>query len=53
MILGYDKGIENGVIYGYILIYVAKWRIWKLRHNIKYQNILCQTDRLLEYLKLN
>ena len=37
MILGYDKGTENGVILGNILIYVAKWTIWKQRNKIKYQ----------------
>jgi hypothetical protein len=32
MILGYDKGTEKGVILGNILIYVAKWTIWKQRN---------------------
>jgi hypothetical protein len=31
----------------------AKKTIWKQRNKIKYQNIICQTARLLEYLKLN
>jgi hypothetical protein len=51
--LGYDKGTEKGEIGGNLLIYVAKRTIWKQRNKIKYQNILCQTVRLLEYLKLN
>ena len=29
MILGYDKGTEKGVILGNMLIFVAKWTIWK------------------------
>ena len=53
MILGYDKGTEEGVIRGKYTYYVAKWTIWKQRNKIKYQNILCQTARLLEYLELN
>ena len=53
MILGYEKGIENDVIYGKYTYICRQMEIWKQRHNIKYQNILCQTDRLLEYLKLN
>jgi hypothetical protein len=53
MILGYDKGTEEGVIWGKYTYYVAKWTIWKQRNKIKYQNILCQTARLLEYLELN
>ena len=53
MILGYDKGTEEGVMWGKYTYYVAKWTIWKQRNKIKYQNILCQTARLLEYLELN
>ena len=41
MILGYDKCTEKVVIFG------------KYRQMDKYQTILCQTARLLEYLKLN
>jgi hypothetical protein len=33
MILGYDKGKENGGHFG-------KWTIWKQRNKITYQNIL-------------
>ena len=29
MILGYEKDTERGVILGNILVYVAKWTIWK------------------------
>ena len=35
MILGQDKGTEKGVTLGNILIYVAKWTIWKQRNKIK------------------
>jgi hypothetical protein len=35
MILGYDKGTESGVILGNILIYVAKWTIWKQVNKIE------------------
>ena len=51
MILGYDKGTEKGVILGNILIYVAKWTIWKQRNKIKYQNILCKTATLIRIFK--
>ena len=51
MILGYDKGTEKGVILGNILIYVAKWTIWKQRNEIKYQNILCKTATLIRIFK--
>jgi hypothetical protein len=47
MILGYEKGTEKGVILGNMLIYVAKWTIWKQRNKIKYQNILCNTAILI------
>ena len=52
IILGYDSCTEKGVIWGKFT-YVAKWTILKQRNKIKYQNILCKTARLLEYLKLN
>ena len=48
MILGYDKGTEKGVILGNILIYVAKWTIWKQRNKVKYQNIICKTATLIK-----
>ena len=51
MILGYDKGIEKGVILGNILIYVAKWTIWKQRNKVKYQNIICKTATLIKIFK--
>ena len=51
MILGYDKGTEKGVILGNILIYVAKWTIWKQRNKIKYQNIICKTATLIRIFK--
>jgi hypothetical protein len=51
MILGYDKGTENGVILGNILIYVAKWTIWKQRNKVKYQNIICKTATLIKIFK--
>jgi hypothetical protein len=51
MILGYDKGTEKGVIWGNILIYVAKWTIWKQRNKIKYQNIICKTATLIRIFK--
>ena len=35
MILGYDEGTEKGVILVNILIYVAKWTIWRQRNTIK------------------
>ena len=51
MILGYDKGTEKGVIWGNILIYVAKWTIWKQINKIKYQNIICKTAALIRIFK--
>ena len=51
MILGYDKGTEKGVILGNILIYVAKWTIWKQRNKVKYQNIICKTATLIKIFK--
>jgi hypothetical protein len=51
MILGYDKGTEKGVILGNILIYVAKWTIWKQRNKTKYQNIICKTATLIRIFK--
>ena len=51
MILGYDKGTEKGIILGNILLYVAKWTIWKQRNKIKYQNIICQTATLIRIFK--
>ena len=46
MILGYDKGTEKGVILANILIYVAKWTIWKQRNKIK-----CKTATLIRISK--
>jgi hypothetical protein len=51
MILGYDKGTEKGIILGNILLYVAKWTIWKQRNKIKYQNIICKTATLIRIFK--
>ena len=51
MILDYDKGTEKGVILGNILIYVAKWTIWKQRNKTKYQNIICKTATLIIIFK--
>ena len=51
MILSYDKGTEKGILLGNILIYVAKWTIWKQRNKIKYQNILCKTATLIRIFK--
>jgi hypothetical protein len=58
MILGYDKGTEKGVILGNILIYVAKWTIWKQRNLIlrqKINNTSPNIDNEINYiiLKLN
>ena len=51
MILGYDRGTEKGVILANILIYVAKWTIWKQRNKVKYQNIICKTATLIRIFK--
>ena len=51
MILGYDKGTEKGVIWRNILIYVAKWTIWKQINKTKYQNIICKTAALIRIFK--
>ena len=53
MILSYDKGTENGVILGNILVhvYIVKWTIWKQRNKIKYQNIICKTATLIRISK--
>ena len=45
------KGTEKGLIFGNILIYVAKWTIWKQRNKIKYQNILCKTATFIKIFK--
>ena len=51
LILSYNKGKEKGILLGNMLIYVAKWTIWKQRNKIKYQNILCKTATLIRILK--
>jgi len=51
MILSYNKGKEKGIFLGNMLIYVAKWTIWKQRNKIKYQNILCKRAILIRILK--
>ena len=51
MILGYDKGTEKGVILGKMLIFVAKWTIWKQRNKIKYQNFVCKPATLIIMFK--
>jgi hypothetical protein len=53
MILSYDKGTENGVILGNILVhvYIVKWTIWKQRNKIKYQNIICKTATIIRIFK--
>jgi hypothetical protein len=51
LILSYNKGKEKGILLGNMLIYVAKWTIWKQRNKIKYQNILCKRATLIRIFK--
>ena len=51
MVLCHDKGTEKGVSFGNMLIYVAKWTIWKQRNKIAYQNIVCQAAKLIRTFK--
>jgi hypothetical protein len=51
LILSYNKGKEKGILLGNMLIFVAKWKIWKQRNKIKYQNILCKTATLIKIFK--
>ena len=51
MILSYNKGKEKGILLGNMLIFVAKWAIWKQRNKIKYQNRLCKTATLIRIFK--